>query len=119
MLKRVISAVIGTRHEREARRIKPIVDAIPEQGERLKALTEAELRGQTEKLRAIVRERTVELEAQVAELKAKKHGAADAAEREAIDAELNGADGKSGAEGALRTAIADALDEILPEAFAT
>jgi preprotein translocase subunit SecA len=77
------------------------------------------LRGQTERFREILRERTAELEAQVAELKAAKRNAADAAERERLDAELSGADGRGGAEGELRAALAEVLDEILPEAFAT
>jgi preprotein translocase subunit SecA len=119
MLKRVISAVIGTRHEREARRIRPIVDAINAEYARLQSVSDEELRGQTAKLRAIVKERTAELEAKVAELKDRKHNASEATEREAIDVELIGADGRGGAEKALRVAIADTLDEILPEAFAT
>ncbi len=45
--------------------------------------------------------------------------AADPVERERIDAELSGADGRGGAEGKLREEIAEVLDEILPEAFAT
>src|SRR3954470_8867534 len=119
MIKRVISAVIGTRHERERRRIQPIVDAINEQYARLHSITDEQLRAQTDKFRAIVRERTAQLEANVADLKDRKHNAVDPDERDAIDAQLTGADGRSGAEGALRTAIADTLDEILPEAFAT
>src|SRR3954470_847147 len=119
MIKRVISAVIGTRHERERRRIQPIVDAINEQYARLHSISDEQLRAQTDKFRAIVRERTAQLEANVADLKDRKHNAVDPDERDAIDAQLTGADGRSGAEGALRTAIADTLDEILPEAFAT
>src|SRR6267142_2770780 len=43
----------------------------------------------------------------------------DSAAREEIDNELSGVDGRGGVEGELRTAIADVLDELLPEAFAT
>ena len=53
------------------------------------------------------------------ELKTRKHNATDPAEREAIDIELSGADGRSGAERELRVVIAETLDEVLPEAFAT
>src|SRR5215207_3367273 len=119
MLKKVISAVIGTRHERESKRIRPVVDAINAEYARLQRVSDEHLRGQTERLRGIVKERTAELEKRVAELKARKHSATDPAERDAIDVELIGADGKSGAEKALRDAIGDALDEVLPEAFAT
>ncbi len=119
MFKRVINAVIGSRHERERKKIQPIVDEINEHYARLQSIPESELRSQTEKFRAIIRERTGELEAKIAELRERKRTAADAEEREEIDNELSGADGRGGAEGALREAIADVLDEILPEAFAT
>ena len=119
MLKRLIGAVIGTRHERERRKIQPIVDAINEHYARLQDVSEDELRGQTEKLRGIIRERTGALEARVVELREKKRTAADPAERDRIDAELSGTDGRGGADGELRQEIADVLDEILPEAFAT
>jgi preprotein translocase subunit SecA len=119
MFKRVISAVIGNRHDRERKKIQPIVDAINEQYARLRDVPEEELRSQTEKFRAIIGERTGELEARVAELKEAKRAASDPAERERIDAELSGADGRGGAEAALRAETAEVLDELLPEAFAT
>ena len=119
MLKRVISAVLGTRHERERKKIQPIVDEINEHYARLQNVSDEELRGQTEKLREIIREKTGALEARVAELKEQKRSASDPAERDRIDAALSGADGRGGAEGELRTTIAEVLDEILPEAFAT
>ncbi|HEX8851067.1 MAG TPA: preprotein translocase subunit SecA [Gemmatimonadaceae bacterium] len=119
MFKRLMTAVLGTRHERERKRIQPIVDEINEHYARLQAVSEAELRGQTEKLRGIIRERTAELEASIARLREQKRTTPDPAERERIDNELSGADGRGGLEGELRDAIAEVLDEILPEAFAT
>ena len=119
MIKGLISAVVGTRHDRERRKIQPIVDEINEEYARLHDVSEEELRGQTEKLRGIIRERTGELEARVAELREQKRVAADPTEREKIDAELSGSDGRGGAEGTLRREISEVLDEILPEAFAT
>jgi len=119
MLKRVITAFLGTRHEREKKRLMPIVDAIHSHEERLGGVSEDELRGQTEKFRTQLRERTAELETRIAELKEEKRGASEAAERERIDNELTGADGTGGAEGELRRTIAEILDELLPEAFAT
>ncbi len=119
MLKSVIGAVFGTRHERERRKIQPVVDEINAEYARLHDVSEEELRGQTAKLRGIIRERTQELEAAVVDLRERKRVAADPVERERIDAELSGVDGRGGAEGELREAIAEVLDEILPEAFAT
>jgi preprotein translocase subunit SecA len=119
MLKRLISGVFGTRHERERKRIQPLVDDINEQYERLHNVSEDELRAQTAKFRTLLAERAQALETQVAELKAAKRSAADPAERDRLDHELMGADGRGGVEGALRQVVADALYEILPEAFAT
>src|SRR5438046_2512991 len=110
MFKRVISAVIGTRHERERKKVQPIVDEINEHYSRLRNTSEEELRAQTAKFREIIRERTGELEARTAELKEKKRTATDPAERERIDAELGGPDGRGGVEGELRQEIADVLD---------
>ncbi|MGZ3437826.1 MAG: preprotein translocase subunit SecA, partial [Gemmatimonadaceae bacterium] len=53
------------------------------------------------------------------ELRERKRITADPAAREEIDNELSGVDGRGGAEAELRTAIAEVLDELLPEAFAT
>jgi len=119
MFKRVISAVIGTRHDRERKKIQPIVDEINEHYARLQKVSEEELRGQTAKFRAILHDRTHKLEERVASLKEAKRVAADPVERERIDSELSGGDGRGGAESELRDEIAEVLDEILPEAFAT
>src|SRR5438034_377938 len=119
MFKQIIGAVFGTRHERERRRIQPIVDAINEQYARLQGVSEDELRGQTDKFRRVIHERVGELEAKVTELKEQKRSASDPAERDRIDRELGGPDGRGGVEGKLRAETADVLDEILPEAFAS
>jgi preprotein translocase subunit SecA len=119
MLKKMLGSVFGTRHERERKRVQPIVDKINEIGERLKSVGEAELKAQTEKFREAIRARTTELSAQIAALKDAKKTAADPDERERIDLELTGADGSGGLEGKYRDEIRDALDDLLPEAFAT
>ncbi len=119
MIKGLISKVFGTRHERELKRIRPILDAIHSHGERLKSLSDTEVQGQTAKFRRLLSERTSALEAQIAALKEQKRTTPDAADREALDRQLTGADARGGLEGQLRSTIADTLDEILPEAFAT
>jgi preprotein translocase subunit SecA len=119
MLKKLFGAVFGTRHEREQRRVQPIVDEINAQGAALRALTDDQLRAQTDKLRAIIAERTADVSGRIAALKQQKHDAADAAAREAIDLQLVGPDGQGGLEKEYRSELAEVLDEILPEAFAT
>ncbi len=119
MLKGLISKVFGTRHERERKRVQPILNEIHEIEARLASLSNEEIQGQTAKFRAIIAERTGDIESRIASLKAAKHDTAEASEREKLDVELQGADGRGGAEGELRAAIAQVLDDILPEAFAT
>ncbi|CAN5795725.1 preprotein translocase subunit SecA [soil metagenome] len=119
MLKRVLSAFMGTRHERDRKKIQPIVDAIHEHEGRLAAATDEEIRGQTAKFRALIHERTDALEARATELRELKRSAVDSVEREKFDTELSGVDGSAGLEAEIRRTIADALDELLPEAFAT
>jgi preprotein translocase subunit SecA len=115
----LLSGVFGTRHDRERKRVQPIVDEVNEQYARLQTISEDELRGQTEKFRERIRERTSEIETRIAALREKKRITPDPADREAIDNELSGVDGRGGAESELRIAIAEVLDELLPEAFAT
>src|SRR5947207_9658502 len=102
MLKSIITAVVGSRHERERKRIQPIVDAINEWDVKLQAVSEAHIQNQTAKFRGLIAERTKSLEKRIAELKELKHQASDATERERLDLELGGADGRGGVEGKLR-----------------
>ncbi|MFI5232217.1 MAG: preprotein translocase subunit SecA [Gemmatimonadales bacterium] len=119
MLKNLIGSVFGTRHDRERKRVQPIINEINEIGERLKSVSEEELKAQTAKFRETIRQRTAELTAKIAELKEAKKTAVEPEDRERIDNELSGADGSGGLEGKFRDAIRDVLDEVLPEAFAT
>ena len=119
MLKGLLTGLFGSRHVRERKRVQPIVDEINELGARVRGLSDEALQGQTAKFRAVLADRTGALQAQIAERKARKHDIRDAAERESIDREVQGADGRGGLEGDLRTVTGQVLDELLPEAFAT
>ncbi|MEA3246441.1 MAG: preprotein translocase subunit SecA, partial [Gemmatimonadota bacterium] len=119
MLKGMLGGLFGTRHERERRRVQPIVNEINAHYTRLQGLSDEDLRGQTARFRALIEERTATLRTRIAELKEQKRTAADAEARDAIDRELGGNDGQGGVEGEYRKALRDALDDLLPEAFAT
>jgi preprotein translocase subunit SecA len=119
MLKKLFGAVFGTRHEREQKRVQPIVDEINAIGQRLLSLRDDEIQAQTAKFRGIIAERTADVQERIAERKRQKHEAPDAATRDAIDLELVGPDGRGGLEGEFRTLLGEVLDELLPEAFAT
>jgi preprotein translocase subunit SecA len=113
MLKSLVRAVFGTRHQRELKRLQPLVGEINREFERLKSLSDDELRAQTEKFRARIREATAEAEAEVADLRARRRASEDAAEREGLSQQIGAAERR------LKAELEAELDEILPEAFAT
>src|SRR5690606_1293884 len=112
--KDLVRSIFGTRHDREVKRLMPIVEQqIAAESERLANVSEEELRGQTLKFRAMIRERTEPIEAELEELKASRRESESASEREAFSIRI----------GELEKRLYDetqrVLDEILPEAFAT
>jgi preprotein translocase subunit SecA len=113
MIKNLMTAVFGTRFDRDRRRIQPIVDAIHAQEERLKDLSEDELKAQTSRFRARLEESTGSVKAELDGVREAKHGCADPVERERLEQRFHEL------EAAYKKALAAALDEILPEAFAT
>jgi preprotein translocase subunit SecA len=113
MIKNLLTKVFGDRHEREARKLSPVVADINELAERLAGLSDDELKAQTAKFRAVLQERTAELEAEVAQLRQEKRSTEDTAEREALGVELRQAEDR------LKEEVQRTLDDLLPEAFAT
>jgi preprotein translocase subunit SecA len=113
MLKSLVRAVFGTRHQRELKRLQPLVAEINREFDRLKTLSDDELKAQTEKFRAAIREATAEAEAAVADLKARRRASEDASERDALSQQIGDAERR------LKAELEAVLDDILPEAFAT
>ena len=113
MLKQLVTKVMGTRFERELKRIQPIVDAIHEHEQRLKGLSDAELQARTEAFRSRLAERVGTLAAEVARLKQEKHDCPDADQRVVLDRALGEAEKR------LAQETQAGLSELLPEAFAT
>ena len=105
--------IVGTRFQREMKRIRPIVDAIHRHEEHLKTLSDAELQAQTPKLRGLVAERTGTLAAEVARLKREKHECPEAEQRAVLGEQL------SRAESVYVKELQAVLNDVLPEAFAT
>ncbi len=112
-LKDTFNNLFGTRHDGEVAKLQPLVDEINAHADRLQSLSEEELKAQTEKFRGVIRERTESLETELEELRATKKSTEDAGERDRLNRQINEA------EDGLKEAIADVLDELLPEAFAT
>jgi preprotein translocase subunit SecA len=113
MLKQLVTKVMGTRFERELKRIQPIVDAIHGHEQRLKALSDAELQAQTATFRGRLAERVGALAAEVARLKQEKHDCPDADQRVVLDRAL------AEAEKRLAQETQAGLSDLLPEVFAT
>src|SRR3989454_513822 len=113
MYKGWFTKIFGTQFQRELKRIRPIVDAIHGHEARLKGLSDGELQGQTPKLRGLIAERTSTLAAEVERLKREKHDCPDADQRVELSQQL------SQAETAYVKALQVALNDVLPEAFAT
>jgi preprotein translocase subunit SecA len=113
MLKTLLTKVFGDRHEREARKLEPLVAEINEFAEELQALSEEELKAQTAKFRERIRAATADLEAAIEELRQQKRAAEDAEERESLTVRLREREDE------LKAELQRVLEELLPEAFAT
>jgi preprotein translocase subunit SecA len=112
-IQQLVTKVFGSRFQREMKKLRPLVDGVHEHERALAAKSDAEIQGQTTLLRQRLHERTGELEAEVTRLRTAKHACADPDERDGLDREL------LAAERALQKETAAALDDLLPEAFAT
>jgi preprotein translocase subunit SecA len=113
MIKTLMTAVFGTRFDRERRRIQPTVDAIHAEEEKLKDLSEDELKAQTARFRARLAERTGAIKAELDEVREAKHGCADPDEREKLEQRFHELETR------YKRELAAGLDDLLPEAFAT
>ena len=113
MIQKLMRAVLGTRHDREMKRLMPIVGEIHRHEERLGRLSEEELRAQTARFRERIQERVGAVKAELEEVRQAKHGCADPVERERLEERFHLL------ERDYKKAVAAALEELLPEAFAT
>ncbi|HSH45755.1 MAG TPA: preprotein translocase subunit SecA, partial [Longimicrobiales bacterium] len=105
--------LFGDRYAREVKKLQPIVDEINEIADRLQSVSEEELKGQTEKFRSLISERTASLREELDATRETKRKAEDAAERDRLNARINELDDE------IRETIEVVLEELLPEAFAT
>jgi preprotein translocase subunit SecA len=113
MIQKLVTAVIGTRHERDVKKIRPRLAAIKEHEARLAEFDEAALKAQTDKFRSIITEQTGALAGELAAARAAKRDSVDSAGRDELEKRT------ADLEEQYRKAIAAVLNELLPEAFAT
>ena len=112
MIKAFARKVFGDRHAREARKLQPLVDEINEIYEGLSGISRDELCGKTDEFRARIRERTGPVLDQAQDLRERKSRSQDPSERESLGLRIAELDKDYLAE------LEEALDDILPEAFA-
>ena len=112
MFKTLMQRVVGSRHEREARKLQPTVGEINRIVAALESLSDDELRAKTEEFRARIAERTRPLQDQVEALREEKRSSEDASDRERMSVEIGGLEKE------VLDALEAALDELLPEAYA-
>ncbi len=112
-LQKPLTKLFGTRFQREVKKVQPLVDAIKRHEAVLKDYSEEQLKAQTPRFREIIAERTGALRRELEEVRQLRHDCADPVERDKLEGRF------SDLEERLKKALAAALDEILPEAFAT
>lgn len=112
MITGLIKKVFGTKHEREAKKLLPIVSEINRIEESLDRLSDDEIRGKTEIFRQKIKEGTSEEAAAFAELQGRMRSNEDPNLAKSLIDDLKAAEKR------LFEAEREVLDEILPEAFA-
>ena len=108
-----LAKIFGTRQAREVKRLTPLVQEIHRQEERLRGLSEDELKGQTARFRARIEEAVGAVKQELAEVRQAKHDCQDPAERLVLEERFHKL------EGDYKRGLKAVLDELLPEAFGT
>ena len=112
MFKALLKKFIGSRHDREAKRLQPVVAEVNRQFAALASLTDDQLRAKTEEFRERIREEIGEFQDRAAALREEKRRSEDPSDRERLSMEI------SGIEKEVLGVVEEVLDEILPEAYA-
>ncbi len=113
MIKNVITKVLGSRYQREVKKLQPVLAAIRDHEERLGQLSDEEIQSQTEKFRQRIAEATGATARELAEVRAAKHACPDPVERTRLEDQASKLDDR------YREELQTVLDELLAEAFAT
>jgi preprotein translocase subunit SecA len=101
MINKLLAKVIGTRNEREIKRMRPMVDRINALEPEMQALSDVQLQAKTDEFRARIAEILKPYEESIEQA-----------------AEAGDADGIKDAEGQREAELKRILDDLLPEAFA-
>jgi preprotein translocase subunit SecA len=108
----LIKKLFGSKHEKDVKRLRPVVDEINALLPSMAALSDEQLRGKTEEFRGRIREGVKDLEEQIAVKRASLIELEGAGEREKVLDEIAELEKERDA------VTTDILDELLPDAFA-
>ena len=106
-----IKKIVGSKNDREIKRLRPYVDEINKFEDEFKSLTDDQLRAKTEQFKQRIVEATAPLQKELADL-LEEAATADGERREEIKTESDELDKQ------IREVEAEILQELLPEAFA-
>ena len=107
----LIKKIVGTKNDREIKRIRPYVEEINQLEPEFQRLTDTELKAKTQQFRNRLAEATASLQKELEEARSEAVGA-DQEQRDEHKTRVEELDK------ALRDSEADVLEELLPEAFA-
>jgi preprotein translocase subunit SecA len=111
-IKSLLKKIVGSQHEREVKKLQPLVDEINELCDEFAALSDEELRAKTAEFRAYIAERVGPVEEQIRELRHDKAQSSSIAERVTLAVQIQELEVQ------LNDTLQEALEELLPEAFA-
>ena len=109
----LVKKIFGSKHEKDVKALRPLVDEINSFYEEYQKLSDEELKAKTVEFRGRINEAIKESEAKLAEEKVKLSTDMPPSQRDALH------DTIAALEKEIDETIATTLDEILPEAFAT
>ncbi|RME85001.1 MAG: preprotein translocase subunit SecA [Caldilineae bacterium] len=112
MLRNILQKVVGDPNEKELNKIRPIVEEINALEPEMQAMTDAELRGQTDLFKQRIAEATGHLRQELESLRADLKEAEDPSDIDRLKRQIESRDQE------LRQVEEDVLEEILPRAFA-
>jgi preprotein translocase subunit SecA len=108
LIGKIAAKVFGTQNERDIKRIRPLVEEINALEQQMRELSDEQLRAKTDEFRARIKERLQQAELEIARLNEEMQNAPDQELRGEMEAVSK----------RRLEARNEALDEILPEAFA-
>ncbi|MCS6934940.1 MAG: preprotein translocase subunit SecA [Chitinophagales bacterium] len=112
LLDKIFTSLFGTRHERELKTIQPIVLRINEEYEKLKSLSNDQLRHKTVEFRDRIRRHLADIDARIEELRIAAEQEEDIAQKDAAYKQIDELQKERDKH------IEEILNELLPEAFA-